>query len=484
MAHPQGPATNSETGPGAEASGAASIASDGLPLPRRIWAICAISFGTALFVVDGAVANVALPTIARDLSVSNGAVTSVVTVYQLVMVMVLLPFATIGDRIGHRRLYQIGQVIFFAASAAAFLIDSFWQLIAVRVVQSFGAGIALSVSAAMLRSIYPAKSLGSGLGINSVIVATSYAVAPTLGGFIVEHLDWRWVFVAAAPLALISLAIGRFLPDPEPRPGKVDAMSGIWSAFTALLLIGGLTLATHDRVAVGLAVIALGVGSAYLLTRRESSKERPVLPVDLMRRPAIGLSVLAAVCAFVASAMLIVALPFRFEQGMGYSPDQVGLLIAPFPLTMLVVAPAAGWLSDRISPSVMGVVGMGIAIAGLVALSLMPDHAGAVAIAWRLSVCALGFGLFLAPNSRLMIGSAPKDRSAAAGGMLSTARLFGQSTGAAVVGLILALGLGLGATPYGVALAFCVLAMACSAWRFKATGATLVRKPQHPDTIR
>ena len=154
---------------------------DGLPMPRRIWAICAISFGTALFVVDGAIANVALPTIARDLSVSNGAVTSVVTVYQLVMVMVLLPFATIGDRIGHRRLYQIGQVIFFLASAAALLIDSFWHLIAVRVLQSFGAGIALSVSAAMLRTIYPAKSLGSGLGINSVIVATAYAVAPTLG---------------------------------------------------------------------------------------------------------------------------------------------------------------------------------------------------------------------------------------------------------------------------------------------------------------
>ena len=457
---------------------------DGLPMPRRIWAICAISFGTALFVVDGAIANVALPTIARDLSVSNGAVTSVVTVYQLVMVMVLLPFATIGDRIGHRRLYQIGQVIFFLASAAALLIDSFWHLIAVRVLQSFGAGIALSVSAAMLRTIYPAKSLGSGLGINSVIVATAYAVAPTLGGFIVEHLDWRWVFVAAAPLALISLAIGRFLPEPEPRYGRVDTISGLWSALTALLLIGGLTLATHDMIVPGLAAIVAGGISAFLLTRRENGKERPILPVDLMRRPVIGLSVLAAVCAFVASAMLIVALPFRFEQGMGYAPDEVGLLIAPFPLTMLVVAPAAGWLSDRISPSVMGVVGMGIAITGLLCLTFMPDHLGAAGIAWRLSLCALGFGLFLAPNSRLMIGSAPKDRAAAAGGMLSTARLFGQSTGAAVVGLVLAIGLGLGATPFTIALAFCVLAMACSAYRYKATGATLRRPPQHADIVR
>jgi DHA2 family multidrug resistance protein-like MFS transporter len=482
-------ASKQTTGPGHDRIDQANTAPgplemDGLPMPRRIWAICAISFGTALFVVDGAIANVALPTIARDLSVSDGAVTSIVTVYQLVMVMVLLPFATIGDRIGHRRLYQIGQVVFFLASAAALLIDSFWQLIAVRVLQSFGAGIALSVSAAMLRTIYPAKSLGSGLGINSVIVATAYAVAPTLGGFIVEHLDWRWVFVAAAPLAVISLAIGRFLPEPQPRSRRVDAISGVWSAVTALLLIGGLTLATRDMVAPGLVALVAGIISAVLLTRRENGKERPILPVDLMQRPVIGLSVLAAVCAFVASAMLIVALPFRFEQGMGYAPDEVGLLIAPFPLTMLVVAPAAGWLSDRISPSVMGVVGMGIAIAGLLCLTFMPDQLGAAGIAWRLSLCALGFGLFLAPNSRLMIGSAPKDRAAAAGGMLSTARLFGQSTGAAVVGLVLAIGLGLGATPFAIALAFCVLAMACSAYRYKATGATLRRTPQHADIVR
>ncbi|MCP9223500.1 MFS transporter [Erythrobacter sp. LQ02-29] len=461
-----------------------SDSGDGLPMPRRIWAIAAISFGTALFVVDGAVANVALPTIARDLNVSDGAVTSVVTVYQLVMVMVLLPFATIGDRIGHRNLYQIGQVLFFFASAAALLVNSFTVLMIVRALQALGAGIALSVSAAMLRSIYPAKSLGSGLGINSVIVATSYAVAPTLGGFIVEHIDWRWVFVAAAPLALLSLLIGRFLPDPEPRPGKVDWLSGLWNAGTVALLIGGLTIATHDRLVLGGAAVLAGIASAYFLYRRERGMQRPVLPVDLMRKPAIGLSVVAAIAAFIGSAMLIVGLPFRFEQGMGYSPDEVGLLIAPFPLTMLFVAPAAGWLSDHVSPSIMGVVGMFIVVVALLLLTFMPEEAGAFGIAWRLSLCALGYGLFLAPNSRLMIGEAPKDRSAAAGGLLSTARLFGQSTGAAVVGVILAIGMGLGPAPLLVSAGFAVLAAICSAYRFRATGANLVRRPRHPDTVR
>jgi DHA2 family multidrug resistance protein-like MFS transporter len=463
-----------ETAPPKEPVTGAEFA-DGLTYPRRFWAIAAISFGTSLFVIDGAVANVALPTIAEDLGVSSAMVTNVATVYQLVMVMVLLPFATVGDRIGHRNLYQLGQILFCISSAAAFLVTNFWILLLVRAAQAVGAGIALSVSAAMLRSIYPAKNLGSGLGINSVIVASSYAVAPTLGGFITEHLDWRWVFVAGAPLALLSLALGRSLPDPEPKDIGVDVPGGVWSAATVLLLIGGLAVATHGSIA-GWAMVGAGAVSGCLLARRESRRQRPVLPVDLMSRPAIGLSVLAAIAAFIASSMLIVALPFRFEQGMGYSPQQVGLLIAPYPLTMLVVAPAAGWLSDRISPSVLGMGGMVIAVAGLLLLAGMPDDAGVARIAWRLSLTALGFGLFLAPNSRLMIGTAPKDRSAAAGGLLSTSRLFGQSTGAALVGVLLAAGLGLGPVSSLVAAGLCVLAGVLSGVRFKATGANLRRK--------
>ncbi len=172
----------------------------------------AISFGTSLFVVDGAIANVALPTIARDLGVSNGAVTNVVTVYQLVLVMLLLPFSSLGDRIGHRQLYQLGQVVFLVASAATLFADQLrrccWSSARCR---RSGRAWRSSVSAAMLREIYPANSLGSGMGINSVIVASSAALAPTLGGYIVAHLEWqlgvhrgraaRGAFAAAGPLA-------------------------------------------------------------------------------------------------------------------------------------------------------------------------------------------------------------------------------------------------------------------------------------------
>ncbi|WEK46814.1 MAG: MFS transporter [Candidatus Andeanibacterium colombiense] len=450
----------------------ASAQPDGLPKPRRYWAIAAISFGTALFVVDGAIANVALPTIARELGVGDGAVTNVVTVYQLVLVMLLLPFSSLGDRMGHRRFYQFGQVVFLIASAATIFAHNFALLLAVRALQALGAAMALSVSAAMLREIYPIKRLGSGMGINSVIVASSSALAPTMGGYIVAHLDWRWVFVVAAPLAAFSLLLGRSLPEPVRQDREPETVSGVWSALTVLLLIGGLQLAMHGAAPeLGAALAMLGVVSAWFLVKRERQRSHPVVPVDLLAMPVIGLSALGAVCAFIASGSLMLALPFRFQGVMGYSPDEVGLLLLPFPLTMLVVAPLAGWLSDRIAPTKLGITGMAIAIAGLVLMATMPVQPGAFGISWRLSLCALGFGLFFAPNSRLLIGRAPRHRSAAAGGLLSTARLGGQTLAAAAIGILLAQGLGTGRSPLVLSAAFAVVAALCSLARFRSARA-------------
>lgn len=466
-----------ETGDGANSLNASraevrrAAEQDGLPYPRRFWAIAAISFGTALLVLDGAIANVALPTIARDLGVSNGVVTNVVTVYQLVLVMVLLPFSSVGDRIGHRRLYQIGQALFLVMSALCLFANNFAVLLLLRAGQAIGAGMALSVASAMLRQIYPAKSLGSGMGINSVIVASSGALAPSLGGYIVGHAPWQWVFVAAAPLAAFSLLLGRALPDPVARPLPPQLVSGLWSALTMLLVIGGLQIATHDHAFIGSALVLSGVVSAFLLVRRERARSNPVVPVDLLAKPVLGLSALAALTAFVASGALMLALPFRFEQALGYAPQEVGLLLLPFPLTMLVVAPAAGWMSDRIAPTKLGVTGMTIAIIGLALLALMPADSGPFDIAWRLSLTASGFGLFFAPNSRLLIGRAPKDRAAAAGGLLSTSRLLGQTVAAVVVGILLAGGMGLGPTPMIVACALALVAALCSVARFRSAKA-------------
>lgn len=440
-------------------------------MPRRIWAIVAISFGTALLVIDGAIANVALPTIARELSVSEGEVTSVITIYQLVMVMGLLPFANIGDRIGLRRMYQAGQVVFCAASALCFFADNLPLLLLLRAGQALGAGMALSVGSALIREIYPSRNLGAGLGINSVIVASGYALAPTIGGFITAHVSWQMVFIVGAPLAVISLLMGRALPDTGPRTEKTELLSGAWSAITIALIVGGIQIGTHGSAPLATVAILTGLVSAWFLYRRESGRKTPVVPVDLLANKALGFTALASLSVFIASGALTVALPFRLEQAMGYSVQEVGLLFVPFPLTMLFVAPAAGWLSDRVTPTKLGVLGMAFAIAGLLLLAFMPNDATPFDIAWRLVLTALGYGLFVAPNSRLMIGAAPRERSAAAGGLLSTTRLLGQTMAAASVGLMLTLGVGTGPVPMLAAAVLGVVAAGCSLVRFTTSRA-------------
>ena len=430
--------------------------------------VAGLSFGTALVVLDGGIANVALPTIARDLHVDSSAAVLVVTVYQLVLVMTLLPLSAIGDRIGLRRVYQYGLMLFAAASLLAFFTHSLPFLLVVRVLQALGAGAALSVTSAMLRQLYAPQHLGRGLGLNSIVVSSAAALAPTAGGLILSFASWPWLFAAASPLALLSLAFGRFLPSPPARTEPFDFTGALLSAATFGLIIGGLESGVHGgSPVVSAAVTAIGVGFAVVLVRNQRRTPRPVLPVDLLARPAIALSALGGFLVFTASMTLLVSLPFRLEHDFGFTPQQVGTMIAPWPLTTLFVAPAAGALSDKYPAGLLGGIGMAIGVTALLLLAALPAHPGYFDIAWRMSLCGAGFGLFMSPNARLIIGSTPRERAASAGGLVSTLRLCGQTIGATLVAALLASGHGSGSTPALVAAGLAVIAGLCSVARLR-----------------
>ncbi|PTQ08533.1 MFS transporter [Sphingomonas oleivorans] len=448
-------------------AGTASAASrDGLPLPRRYRAIAAISFGTALVVIDGTIATVALPTIARDLGVAGSAAVLVVTVYQLALVMTLLPFSALGDRIGHRRLYQYGQFLFLVATLLCFFARSLPFLLVVRVAQALGAAASLSVSTAMIRTVYPARQLGRGLGVNGVVVSSSGALAPTLGGFILGVAPWPWVFAMGAPLALLALLLGRALPDPEPHDAPYNLLGALLCALTFGLVIGGLEALVHgSSPVVSAAIVVAGLVIGWIFVRRELGEKQPVMPVDLLGRPVFALSVAGAFTTFIASMTFLLSLPFRLQHEFGFSPGEVGALIAPWPLTSLFVAPLAGALSDRFPAGLLGGIGMAIATAGLLLMAWLPADPAWIDIAWRMALCGAGFGLFLSPNARLIIGSAPRERAASAGGLISTTRLTGQTLGATLLAALLALGIGGGSVPALLAAGLAMVAGLCSVAR-------------------
>jgi len=450
-----------------------------LPLPRRYLAIAALCFGTALVIIDGGVANVALPTIARDLHVESSAVVSIVTVYQLTLVMLMLPFAGLGERIGLKRMYQLGQLIFTVATLLCFFARSLPFLLVVRGAQAIGAAGALGVGSALIRQTYPAKQLGRGLGINSVIVSSSAAAAPTLGGLILGVAPWPWVFASAIPFAVASLLLGRALPDPRPRDSRFDVFGAVLCAAMFGLVIGGAESAVHgDSPVVSAAIVLTGALIGVYYVRRERGTPNPILPIDLLGQPVIALSVIGAYAAFIASMTLLLSTPFRLTHEFGFSPAEVGAAIAPWPMTNMIVAPLAGWLSDRIPAGLLGGIGMAISIAALLLLAFLPADPSYFDIAWRMALCGSGFGTFLPPNARLIIGSAPRERAAAAGGLVSTVRLLGQTTGATVVAALLALGVGAARTPALVAVGLALVAGLCSLARLRPS----IRSPNLTET--
>lgn len=414
--------------------------SDGLPLPQRYGAILTIVLGIAMAVLDGAIANVALPTIATDLNASPAASIWIVNAYQIAIVIALLPLSFLGDMFGYRRIYKIGLLVFTFTSLACALSHSLEMLTLARVAQGLGGAALMSVNTALIRLIFPKRFLGRGMGINSFVVAVSSAAGPTIAAAILSVASWQWLFLINIPLGIISLTLAvRYLPANSggSRITRFDLPSAIMNALTFGLLIvalGGFAQGQSGRLVLAELATMLVIG--FFFIRRQLRMPVPLLPVDLLRIPLFSLSICTSICSFCAQMLALVSLPFFLQATIGRSEVETGLLLTPWPLATMVMAPLAGYLIEKIHAGLLGAVGLAVMACGLFGLALLPSSPSDLDIIWRMALCGAGFGLFQSPNNHTIVSSAPSHRSGGASGMLGTARLLGQSTGAALVALL------------------------------------------------
>ena len=439
------------------------IVEDGLPQPRRFWAMLTILVAVAMATLDTAIANMALPTISADLKVSAAAAVWVITCYQLVMVATLLPFATLGEIWGHRTVYLFGIAVFTAASLLCALSPTLLSLCIARAIQGIGASAIMSVNTALVRSIYPARYLGRGTGLTALVVAVSFALGPTVAAAILEVApSWVWLFAINVPFGFAALALAiPALPATEKLARSFDYTGAVLNAGAFGFLILALGEGTHHAaIAEILGEIGIAGLLGFVLLRYQNGKASPVFPTDLFRIRNFALSALTAFCAFAAQGLAFVSLPFLLQVNLHLSNAQTGLLLTPWPFTVAIMGLVAGRLADRHPAGILGTIGLAILAAGLLATAALPPEGGSFSIIWRLAVCGLGFGFFQAPNMRALMISAPPARSGGASGIVAMARLSGQATGAALA----ALGFGL----YGTQGPFVALAIGAL---FAATGA-------------
>ncbi|MFT3728443.1 MAG: MFS transporter [Terricaulis sp.] len=414
------------------------LAQDGLPTPRRYWAIVAIVLTIVIAVLDSSIANVALPTIARDLHSDAAGSIWIVNAYQIAVVMLLLPLSALGEIVGYRRVSQAGVIIFTLASIACALSNTLFELTLARVLQGIGAGGILSVTSALVRHTYPSRMLGRAIGINAVVVSISAALGPTIASGLLALGDWRWLFGVNVPIGVLAaIMAATSLPDSPKHHRRFNLVGAALTAAAFALLITGLQAFAHGSGgwALGAIELLLAVASLLALIRHELKLEHPILPFDLLRIPIFALSVATSIASFAAQMLALVVIPFALVR-LGHDPVQIGLLLTPWPLAVGVAAPIAGRLADKYPAGILGGAGLVALAAGLAALATISTQHSTFDIVWRMALCGLGFGFFQAPNNRALLATAPRHRSGAAGGVLGTARVLGQSLGAAIAALL------------------------------------------------
>lgn len=410
-------------------------ASEAPPLrasPSAAIAIACVLSATALVVLDAAIANVALPAIARSLAVTPAVSVRVVTAYQLALVMALLPCAALGERWGHRRVYAAGVALFTLASVLCALAPSLSLLVAARFAQGLGGAAVMSLGVALLRQVVPTRRLGAAIGWNALAVALASAAGPAAGALTLSLAGWPWLFAVNLPLGALVLVATRALPRAPGSARTVDPVSVALNASAFAALVAGAEL-LPERPGPAVLLVATAAIAMAALVRRELPREAPLFPLDLLRGASFRVSVIASVCCFVGQGAAMVSLPFYLHHALGQDALRTGLLLTPWPLSVALAAPIAGRLADRFPGAWVSTAGAGVLAVGLAGAALWPLAGRPLAIVPPVALCGAGFGLFQVPNNRNMQLSAPPSRSGAAGGLQATARLTGQTMGAVLM---------------------------------------------------
>ena len=379
----------------------------------QVLAIC-------IAVVDSVAITVLLPQVAAEFQSPQSTAIWVVNLYQIAVLGLLLPLASLGQRIGFRRIYLGGLLVLGAGAVLSASAPSLAVLALGRVIQGIGGAGVMAVNTALLRESIPASALARALATFSTATALSMTLAPTLAALALSLGSWRWLYALLAPLTLAAAWVAaRLLPAARPVPASPFHLP---DALLNLLVFALFLLA---------ASVVLGV----LYLRLQTTRLHPLFPVDLLRRPLFALSLGSSVLAFTAQMLGMVSLPFLLS-GQFADPVRVGTVMSAWPAGILASTVAIRFVIGRVPSGLLGGLGMALVSLGLLLLALNAGSESVSGWAWRTALCGLGFGLFQSPNNHTILSSAPADRSGSASGMLGTARLTGQALGAVGTALI------------------------------------------------
>jgi EmrB/QacA subfamily drug resistance transporter len=408
---------------------------------RRWWTLGAVAFGLFMIMLDNTIVNVALPSIQRELAIGVSELEWIVNGYALTFGVLMLGGGKLADLLGRRLIFIAGLAIFTVSSLVCGLASSADMLIAARVVQGVGSALMNPATLSIIAATFPRRERGMALGIWAGVSAMALAIGPLVGGVITEYINWSWIFFINVPIGVLGIVVARLVID-ESRDTSAEQRLDLGGLVVSAVALFALTFALIEANNYGwmsapiLSLFAIAVAGLALFVLLELRQQAPMLDLSLFRN---------ATFAGANTVMLLVGLAMfgvfffvsLFVQNiLGYSATEAGATFLPMTLLIVLVAPAAGKLTDRIGSRWLMASGMVLLTGSLLVFSRL-DAASSY---WNLLPALLlgGFGMALAmtPTTAAVMGSVPVDKAGVGSAVLNSMRQVGGSLGIAIMGAI------------------------------------------------
>jgi EmrB/QacA subfamily drug resistance transporter len=410
---------------------------------RKWWTLAAVAFGLFMIMLDNTVVNVALPSIQRDLHVSISELEWVVTAYALTFAALLITGGKLADLYGRRRIFMIGLVVFTLSSLACGLAPSSSFLIGARAVQGVGAALMNPATLSIITATFPPKERGQAIGIWAGVSALALAIGPLVGGLIVDNINWNWIFFVNVPVGALGLVVSRLVIK-ESRdtsheqnvdmPGLVTSGLALFALTYALIEGNGKGWTSAEILSLFATAVILLVGFVVI----EYRSRLPMLDLSLFRIGSFSGSNVVALLVSLGMFGVFFFVSLYIQNILGFSPTKAGATFLPMTLLIIVVAPIAGRLSDRIGSRWLMGAGMTIVGTSLLLYQRVGLHSDFWTLLPAMLLGGIGMAMTMSPMTAAAMGSVPVDKAGVGSGVLNSFRQLGGSLGIALMGAILA----------------------------------------------
>ena len=413
---------------------------------RKWWTLGAVAFGLFMIMLDNTVVNVAIPAIQRDLGVGLSELEWVVAGYALSFAALMLTGGKLADLMGRRRIFVLGIVIFTVSSLFCGMADSGHSLIGWRIVQGVGAALMNPATLAIIAATFPPRERGTAIGIWAGVSALALAIGPLVGGLITEHISWNWVFLINVPVGVLGIVASYLLID-ESRDTSENQRLDLVGLLLSGVGLFSLTYALIEANSHGWTsgrILGLFGAAAVLLVGFvvwELRTRVPMLDLSLFRNGTFsGANTVVLLVGF-AMFGIFFYVSLYMQNILGFSAVQAGAAFLPMTVLIIVCAPIAGKLSDRVGSRWLMTSGMTLLGIQLLYYSTLGTGAGFFNLLPGLLIGGLGMALTMTPSAAAVIGSVPVDKAGVGSAVMNSMRQVGGSLGIAALGAILAHGI-------------------------------------------